>query len=123
MELDTIRRSGAKPVIVISNNEAWNIERHDHVENYADNPGFNTSLPGCRYDLLAQSLGIHGERVTSSDRLGPALDEAIRCAPAVLDVRTSREVASPDFANGLADLAPLHVLTGWSDAEQERLNP
>ena len=122
MELDTIRRSGAKAVIVISNNEAWNIERHDHVENYAGNPDFNTSLPGCRYDLLAQSLGLHGERVTGIERLGPAFDEAIRHAPAVLDVLTSRDVKSPDFANGLADLAELHVLRGWHDAEVDRTN-
>lgn len=122
MELDSIRRSGAKPVIVISNNEAWNIERHDHVVNYADNPRYNTSLPGCRYDLLAQSLGVHGERVTELDRLPAALADAITNAPAVLDVRTSREVQSGDFTNGLADLAPLHVLTAWSDAEQARID-
>jgi acetolactate synthase-1/2/3 large subunit len=109
-------------VIVISNNEAWNIERHDHVENYADNPGYNTSLPGCRYDLLAQSLGLHGERVTELADLPAALGRAIAQAPAVLDVRTSREVQSGDFANGLADLAPLHVLTAWSDAEQALLD-
>ena len=40
---------------------------------------------------------------------------------AVLDVRTSGEVPSPDFAGGLADLAELHVLTSWHDAEAARL--
>ena len=119
MELDSIRRSGAKPVIVISNNEAWNIERHDHVENYAGNPAYNTSLPGCRYDLLAQALGLHAERVTDVERLPGALADALANAPAVLDVRTSRDVQSPDFTSGLADLRPLHVLRGWDDAERD----
>jgi acetolactate synthase-1/2/3 large subunit len=118
MELDSARRAGAKPVIVVSNNEAWNIERHDHVDNYADNPGFNTSLPGCRYDLLGQALGIHAERVTDLDRLGPALAEAIARAPALVDVRTSRDVQSPDFTAGLADLRGLHALRSWDDAER-----
>ncbi|HVV75637.1 MAG TPA: thiamine pyrophosphate-binding protein [Mycobacteriales bacterium] len=119
MELDSARRAGAKPVIVVSNNEAWNIERHDHVQNYADNPGYNTSLPDCRYDLLAQSLGLHAERVTDIDRLAPALAEAIERAPALLDVRTSRDVQSSDFTSGLADLRPLHVLSGWDEAERK----
>ena len=119
MELDTARRAGAKPVIVVSNNEAWNIERHDHVHNYADNPGYNTSLPGCRYDLLAQSLGLHAELVTDIARLPAALAEALDNAPALLDVRTSRDVPSPDFTSGLADLRELHVLRGWDDAERQ----
>jgi acetolactate synthase-1/2/3 large subunit len=46
MELDTARRSGARPVFVLSNNEAWNIERIDHVEKYGGNPRFNSLLPG-----------------------------------------------------------------------------
>lgn len=119
MELDSARRAGAKPVIVVSNNAAWNIERHDHVENYGDNPGFNTSLPDCRYDLIAQALGLHAERVTDIDRLGAALAEAIDNAPALLDVHTSRDVKSSDFTGGLADLRPLHALSGWDDAERE----
>jgi acetolactate synthase-1/2/3 large subunit len=123
MELDSARRAGAKPVIVVSNNEAWNIERHDHVHNYADNPGYSTSLPGARYDLLAQALGLHAERVTDVDRLGPALADAIANAPALVDVRTSRDVQSSDFTSGLADLRPLHVLRGWDDAERALHQP
>ena len=119
MELDSARRAGAKPVIVVSNNEAWNIERHDHVHNYAANPGYNTSLPGCRYDLLAQALGLHAELVTDVERLPAALAEALDNAPALLDVRTSRDVQSPDFTSGLADLRELHVLRGWDDAERQ----
>jgi acetolactate synthase-1/2/3 large subunit len=123
LELDSIRRAGAKPVIVVSNNEAWNIERHDHVHNYADNPGYSTSLPGCRYDLLAQSLGLSAERVTDIDRLPGALTDAIANAPALLDVRTSREAQSSDFTSGLADLRELHVLAGWDDAERALHDP
>jgi acetolactate synthase-1/2/3 large subunit len=123
MELDSAVRAGARPVIVVSNNEAWNIERHDHVENYAANPGYNTSLPDCRYDLVAQGLGLHAERVTDVARLPGALADAIANAPALLDVRTSRDVQSPDFTSGLADLRGLHVLAGWDDAERALRNP
>ncbi|MFF2852548.1 thiamine pyrophosphate-binding protein [Streptomyces sp. NPDC058001] len=118
MELDTARRTGARPIFVISNNSAWNIERLDHVANYTANPRFNTELPGCRYDQLARSLGMHAQRVTSLDRLAPALHEAIAHAPSLIDVRTSGEIPSPDFTAGLADLPDLHVVRGWDDAER-----
>ncbi|WP_419999970.1 thiamine pyrophosphate-binding protein [Streptomyces boninensis] len=118
MELDTARRTGAKPVFVISNNSAWNIERLDHVANYAANPRFNTELPGCRYDQLAAALGLHARRVTALDDLAPALREAIAHAPSLIDVRTSGEIPSPDFTAGLADLPDLHVVRGWDEAER-----
>lgn len=121
LELDTARRCGAKPVFVISNNHAWNIERMDHIANYEANPHFNTELPGCRYDLLANALGLHAQRVTSLEQLGPALREAIAHAPSLIDVTTSSEVPSPDFAGGLADLRDLHVIRAWDDAERTAL--
>jgi acetolactate synthase-1/2/3 large subunit len=122
MELDTARRTGATPVFVVANNQAWGIERRDHVENYADNPLFNTSLPDCRYDGVAAALGLHSQLVTRLEDLAPALRTALDNAPALIEVRTSGEVASPDFAGGLADLCDLHVLRAWSEAEQAALD-
>jgi acetolactate synthase-1/2/3 large subunit len=121
MELDTARRTGATPVVVVANNQAWGIERRDHVENYADNPGFNTALPDCRYDGIAAALGLHAQLVTRLEDLAPALRTALANAPALVEVRTSGEVSSPDFAGGLADLCDLHVLRAWSEAEQAAL--
>ncbi|MEV6984764.1 thiamine pyrophosphate-binding protein [Sphaerisporangium sp. NPDC051017] len=121
MELDTARRSGARPVFVISNNQAWNIERLDHVENYAANPRFNTELPGCRYDRIASALGLHAQRVTRIEELEPAIRLALTAAPALIDVQTSGAVHSPDFSAGLADLPDLHVLRAWDEAEREAL--
>ncbi|MFF0145712.1 acetolactate synthase-1/2/3 large subunit [Amycolatopsis sulphurea] len=118
LELDTARRSGAQPVFIIANNQAWNIERLDHVENYASNPHFNTELPGCRYDRLADALGLHAQHVTRIEDLAPAIRLALANAPALIDVQTSGEVPSPDFRAGLADLPDLHVLRGWDEAER-----
>lgn len=122
LELDTARRCGARPVFVISNNQAWNIERLDHVANYASNPHFNTELPGCRYDQLATALGLHAQRVTRLEELEPAIRLALTKAPALIDVRTSGAVPSPDFLAGLADLPDLHVLRGWDEAERQALS-
>jgi acetolactate synthase-1/2/3 large subunit len=118
LEIDTAVRHGARVVVVIANNEAWGIEDRDRVENYDDAP-FTTRLPGVRYDLLAQALGAHGERIEDPNELPAALQRAFAHAPAVLDVAVSRDAVSPDFKNGLADLGDFHALRAWNDMEKE----
>lgn len=118
LELDTAVRHGARIVVVIANNEAWGIEDRDRIENY-NGAQFTTRLPGVRYDLLAQSLGAHGERVANPDDLPAALQRALENAPAVIDVAVTRDAISPDFKNGLADLGDHHALRAWNDLEKE----
>jgi acetolactate synthase I/II/III large subunit len=120
MEIDTAVRTGARAVFVVANNEAWNIERHDQLQNYAGNL-VGVELPGCRYDRLAQSLGAYGERVESADELPGALKRAIERAPSVLDVLVTREAVSADFAGGLAGVPDRQALQAWDDAEERRL--
>jgi acetolactate synthase-1/2/3 large subunit len=120
MEIDTAVRTGARAVFVVANNEAWNIERHDQLENYAGNL-VGVDLPGCRYDRLAESLGAYGERVESAEELPGALKRAIERAPSVLDVLVTREAVSPDFAGGLAGVPDRQALQAWDDAERQRL--
>lgn len=118
MEVDTAKRHGAKVVFVVSNNEAWGIENRDRIVNYHDAP-FTTELPGCRFDLVAQGLGVHGEHVDDPDDLPAALQRCLDSAPAVLDVAVTPEAISPDFKNGLADLGDHHALRAWNDLEKE----
>jgi len=119
MEIDTAVRHGAKAVFVIANNEAWNIERHDQVDRF-DNNLVGVDLPGCRYNLLAQSLGAYGERVEKAADLDAALERAQANAPAVLDVMVTRDATSPDYDNGLALVPPRHALVTWNEAELDR---
>jgi acetolactate synthase-1/2/3 large subunit len=118
MEIDTAVRHKAGAVFAIANNEAWNIERHDQADRYQNLVGVD--LPGCRYDLLARSLGAHGERVEHPDELDAALDRALENAPAVLDVLVTRDARSPDYVNGLARVPPRHAVVGWNEAELGR---
>lgn len=119
MEVDTAVRHRAKAVFVIANNEAWNIERHDQVDRF-DNNLVGVDLPGCRYDLLAQSLGAHGERVEDAAELADALKRAMDNAPAVVDVLVSRSAKSPDYLSGLAAVPPRQAVGPWNVAEFER---
>lgn len=119
MEIDTAVRHGAKAVFVVANNEAWNIERHDQLDRFEGNL-VGVDLPGCRYDLLARSLGAHGERVEEAGELADALKRAVDNAPAVVDVLVSRTAKSADYLSGLAEVPPRQAVGPWNAAEFER---
>lgn len=116
MEVDTAVRHEAPVVLVIANNEAWNIERHDQLTRF-DGRLVGVDLPGCRYDLLTKGLGAHAERVEDLADLPAALARARAHAPAVVDVLVSRVPTSPDFDSGLARVPSLQALTRWDEAE------
>ena len=118
MEVNTAVRHGAKIVVIVSNNSAWNIERYDQAENYGLVVG--TELEHNDYAALAESLGAHGERVTEPGQMAGALKRALDNAPAVIDVVTSRDAPSPDAGKGLGWVPDYQALTPWNDAEVER---
>src|SRR5207249_6119270 len=50
MELDTASRTAAPILVVVANNEAWNIERADQLANWNGHI-VGSELPGRRYDM------------------------------------------------------------------------
>jgi acetolactate synthase-1/2/3 large subunit len=119
MEVDTAVRHRLRPVYVIANNQAWNIEKTDQVQRYAGR-AVGVDLPGCRYDQLAAAVGAAGRRVTDPGELPAALDWAREHAPAVLDVRVTQDAQSPDSASGVAAVPADQALTKWQQAEEQR---
>lgn len=80
MELDTAVRHDLRVITVISNNGGWTAR---------DRPKAGRDLGFTRYDLMAKSLGCHGELVESPDQIGPALARAAASGgPAVINVVT-----------------------------------
>ena len=120
MEIETAVRTGARPLVVVANNAAWNIERHDQLVNY-DGVVVGTELSACRYDLLAKALGAHGEHVEEPSELPGALERGLANAPAVVDVAVTREAVSPDSRAALAAVPPLHAVVPWDEAERRLL--
>lgn len=121
MEVETAVRTGARALFVIANNDAWNIERQDQLLKYPDQE-LGTTLSPCRYDLLAKSLGAHGERVERAADLAAALERGLANLPAVIDVAVTRDAVSPDTKSGLANVPPLHATQSWEDAERRKLD-
>ncbi|MEM7189494.1 MAG: thiamine pyrophosphate-dependent enzyme, partial [Pseudomonadota bacterium] len=119
MEIDTAVRHDCKAVYIVSNNAAWNIERHDQETNYGGRV-VGTMLRDSDYAAMARSLGAHGERVTDAADLIPALRRALANAPAVVDIVTSQEAPSSDANKGLGFVPTYQPLSAWDDAEQRR---
>ena len=119
MEIDTAVRHGAKCVIVVSNNAAWNIERYDQEFNYGGRV-VGTTLRPSDYAAMARALGAHGERVETAEQLVPALRRALANAPALVDVVTSQSAVSSDAQKGLGFVPDYQALTAWDDAERKR---
>ncbi len=119
MEIDTAVRHGARCVIIVSNNAAWNIERLDQEMNYGGRV-VGTTLRHSDYAGMARALGAHGERVEKPEDLPDALARALANAPAVIDVITSQTVISSDARKGLGFVPDYQPLTVWDDAERRR---
>lgn len=119
MEIDTAVRHGAKAVFIVSNNAAWNIERHDQDVNYGGRV-VGTVLRHSDYAAMARALDAHGERVEDPEDLAGAIRRGLENAPAVIDVVTSQDAVSSDAVKGLGFVPDYQPLTAWDDAERRR---
>jgi acetolactate synthase I/II/III large subunit len=119
MEIDTAVRHGAKIVVIVSNNAAWNIERLDQETNYSGRV-VGTLLAYSDYAAMARAFGAHGERVEKPEDLPGAIERALANAPALVDVVTSQTVVSSDATKGLGFVPEFQALTAWDDLERKR---
>jgi len=119
MEIDTAVRHGAKIVVIVSNNAAWNIERLDQETNYGGRV-VGTLLAHSDYAAMARALGAQGERVEKPEDLPGAIERALATAPALVDVVTSQTVVSSDATKGLGFVPEFQPLTAWDDLERKR---
>ncbi|MFT4792720.1 MAG: acetolactate synthase-1/2/3 large subunit [Paracoccaceae bacterium] len=119
IEIDTAVRHGAKIVVIVSNNAAWNIERYDQDMNYGGRV-VGTELAHSDYAAMARAFGAHGERVEDLADLKGAIERAMANAPAVVDVVTSQYAPSSDAGKGLGYVPNYQALTAWDDAERKR---
>ncbi len=76
MEVETVARIGANVVFVVSNNEG--IAGHMIQDGMfpADSPRIASLLPA-RYEMMAEMVGGHAERVERPDEIRPALERAL----------------------------------------------
>jgi acetolactate synthase-1/2/3 large subunit len=93
-DLETARRSGACPTIVVINNAASGYVKALQHAMYGG-VYQSSDLAEMDYAGIARAMGCHGSRIHDPDELGPALTRAMRerDRPTVLDVVTTRDPA------------------------------
>src|SRR6058998_2717119 len=105
----TMARYNTAVLTVVSNNESYQVVRHNWHKDMPDAkmfredkyPGLWLSAPAVDYVGLARSQGVEGESVTSTKELGPALQRGLARAtkenhPYLLDVSVAREGVGAD---------------------------
>jgi len=98
-ELDTARKYGINPVIVVNNNHSLNQEKHGVEAIYGgQTPGSDELwlFPESDFAKQAEALGCFGITVNKPSELESALDQAFASGkPAVVDVKTHIDGIAP----------------------------
>jgi benzoylformate decarboxylase len=105
----TMARYNTAVLTIVSNNESYQIVRHNWANQMPDSkmilegkyPGLYLSAPATDYVGLARSQGVDGEAVTSSKELEPALRRGLdrvtrENRPYLIDVSVAREGIGAD---------------------------
>jgi acetolactate synthase-1/2/3 large subunit len=91
MEMETAVRYGIPVVVVVANDAAYGVEVYYQQKWFGPDRVVGTELTNTRWDLLAESLGGHGEFVDAPEQLRPALDRAFASGkPACVNVISQR---------------------------------
>ncbi|MFX1271867.1 MAG: thiamine pyrophosphate-binding protein [Promethearchaeota archaeon] len=98
VELETAVRENIPVIIVVCNDLAWGLVYHTRrIKTGSEELARRSTIINehVKLDLFAQSLGAHGETVTQTEDIKPALQRALESGkPAVVDIRVSREYES-----------------------------
>jgi acetolactate synthase-1/2/3 large subunit len=91
MEMETAVRYRIPVVIVVANDAAFGVEVYYQQKWFGPDRVVGTELTNTRWDLLAASIGAHGEFVETPEQLRPALERAFASGkPACVNVISQR---------------------------------
>jgi len=95
-EFDTAVRHGLPIVVVIGNDQAWGMCRHEQMVRYGAERIVATELGPTHYEKAAAGFGVHAEFVERAADIVPALERAFASGrPACVNVMTDPAVISP----------------------------
>ena len=86
-EIDTAVRYSLDFVLLIGNDARWNAEYQIQLKDYGKDRTIGCELLPSSYEKVCQAFGGHGELVTNSDEMLPAVKRAIACKlPSCLNI-------------------------------------
>ena len=109
-ELDTMARHRLPITTVVFNNMGWGMSLHGQQALYGDATRVVVDLPDTRYDRIAESFGLYGERVDHPEKIGAAMRRARDTGgPALLDLAIAPEIVHPMMQSMLQPVPEGHT--------------
>ena len=106
-EFDTAVRHNLPIVVVINNDQAWGMCKHEQVVRYGPDGVIGTELGATRYEQAAEAFGTHGELVEDAREIVPAIERAFASGkPACVNVMTDPDAISPMVQAAAASRTP-----------------
>lgn len=95
-EFDTAVRHNLPIVVVVNNDQAWGMCKHEQVVRYGQDGVVGTELRPTRYEQAAEAFGVHGELVEDACEIVPAIERAFASGkPACVNVMTDPDAITP----------------------------
>jgi acetolactate synthase-1/2/3 large subunit len=95
-EFDTAIRHNLPVTVVINNDQAWGMCKHEQMVRLGADRVIGTELALTRYDKAAEAFGVYGELVDDAREVRPAIERAMASGrPACINVMTDPNAISP----------------------------
>jgi acetolactate synthase-1/2/3 large subunit len=95
-EFDTAVRHNLPITVVINNDQAWGMCKHEQVVRFGKERVIATELGTTHYEKAAQAFGVYAEFVEDGDEIKGAVERALFCGrPACVNVMTDPDALSP----------------------------
>lgn len=115
-EFDTAVRHNLPIVVVINNDQAWGMCKHEQVVSLGEDRVIATELGPTRYEKAAEGFGVYAEFVEDGSEIIPAIERAFASGrPACVNVMTDPDVVSP-----LVQMAGRRVERPWAEAARRK---
>lgn len=100
-EFDTAVRHNLPVVVVVNNDQAWGMCKHEQEVRLGKERVIGTALPPTHYEKAAEAFGVHAEYVERSEDVIPAVERAFASGrPACVNVMTDPDAISPAVQSG-----------------------
>jgi len=95
-EFDTAMRHDLPIVVVVNNDQAWGMCKHEQMVSLGADRVIGTELGPTRYEKAAEAFGVYAEFVEDDDGIRPAIERAIASGrPACVNIMTDPNAISP----------------------------
>jgi acetolactate synthase-1/2/3 large subunit len=95
-EFDTAVRHNLPVTVVVNNDQAWGMCRHEQMVRLGKDRIVATDLPATHYEKAAEPFGVHAEFVEGAAEIRPAIERALASGrPACVNIMTDPDAISP----------------------------